>query len=146
MLWGVSALTCYFFQNFTFPDFQSIKHVARPIEIAIKILVWIYLARLVFNQCSTDWNWKRKKKLVSNFLTKFFFMHHLCLGFTCIALFLYPSCSFAIISLIVFTHNMHTLRYIGYSTWSKNCLINFWAMYFLVYVFFLCVNCRKYFS
>ena len=40
----------------------------------------------------------------------FFFMHHLCLGFTCIALFfLYPSCSFAVISLIVFTHNMYTL-------------------------------------
>ena len=39
-----------------------------------------------------------------------FFLHHLCLGFTCIALiFLYPSCSFAVISLIVFTHNMHTL-------------------------------------
>ena len=46
-------------------------------------------------------------------------MHHLCLGFTCIALFLYPSCSFAVISLIVFTHNMYTLCYIGYSTWSK---------------------------
>ena len=68
----------------------------------------------------------------------FFFMHHLCLGFTCIALFLYPSCNFAIISLIVFTHNMHTLYYIGYSTWSKNWLINFWAMYFLVYALFMC--------
>ena len=71
-------------------------------------------------------------------------MHHLCLGFTCIALFLYPSCSFAVISLIVFTHNMHTLCYIGYSNWSKNWLINFWAMYFLVYAFF-CVNCRIFF-
>ena len=69
---------------------------------------------------------------------QFFFMHHLCLGFTCIALFLYPSCSFAVISLNVFTHNMHTLCYIGYSTWSKNWLINFWAMYFLLYAFFLC--------
>ena len=68
----------------------------------------------------------------------FFFMHHLCLGFTCIALFLYPSCSFAVISLIVFTHNMHTLCYIGYSTWSKNWLINFWVMYFLVYAIFTC--------
>ena len=65
-------------------------------------------------------------------------MHHFYLGFTCIALFFYPSCSFAIISLIVFTHNMHTLCYIGYSTWSKNFLINFWAMYFLVYAFFIC--------
>ena len=62
-------------------------------------------------------------------------MHHLCLGFTCIALFLYPSCSFAVISLIVFTHNMHTLCYIGYSTWSKNWLINFmcelWKIFLL---------------
>ena len=65
-------------------------------------------------------------------------MHHLFLGFTCIALFLYPSCGFAVISLIVFTHNMHTLCYIGYSTWSKIFLINFWAMYFLVYAFFIC--------
>ena len=64
-------------------------------------------------------------------------MHHLCLGFTYIALFLYPSCSFAVISLIVFTHKMHTLFYIGYLTWSKNWLINFWAMYFLVF-FFIC--------
>ena len=63
-------------------------------------------------------------------------MHHLCLGFTCTALFLYPSCSFAVISLIVFTHNMHTLCYIGCLTWSKSWLINFWAMYFLVYAFF----------
>ena len=52
--------------------------------------------------------------------------------------FLYPSCSFAVISLIVFTHNMHTLCYIGYSTWSKNWLINFWVMYFLVYAIFMC--------
>ena len=79
-----------------------------------------------------------QSKLQLKFLTKFFFMHHLCLGFTCIALFLYPSCSFAIISLIVLTHNMHTFCYIGYSTWSKNWLINFWAMYFLVYIFFMC--------
>ena len=64
--------------------------------------------------CSIDQNCNK------NFgLTKFFFMHHLCLGFTCIALFLYPSYSFAVISLIVFAHNMHTLCYIGYSTWSK---------------------------
>ena len=72
------------------------------------------------------------------FLTKIFFMHHLCLGFTCIALFLYPSCSFAVISLIIFTHNMHTICYIGYSTWSKNWLINFWVMCFLVYAIFMC--------
>ena len=68
-----------------------------------------------------------------------FRIHMYCIDF------LYPPCSFAVISLIVFTHNMHTFCYIRYSTWSKNWLINFWAMYFLVYAF-LCVNCRKYFS
>ena len=72
-------------------------------------------------------------------------MHHLCLGFTRIALFLYPSCNFAIISLIVFTHNMHTLCYIRYPTWTKNWLINFWVMYFLVYAFFMCELLKIYF-
>ena len=34
-----------------------------------------------------------------------FFLHHLCLGFTCIALiFLYPSCNFAVISHITCIH------------------------------------------
>ena len=98
-----------FFKKLIFPNFQSIEPVSWSIEIAIKILVW-----------------------------PAFFMHHFYLGFTCIALFLYPSCSFIVISLIVFTQNMHALCYIGYSTWSKNCLINFWAIYFLVYAFFMC--------
>ena len=31
-----------------------------------------------------------------------------------------------------------TCIHLGYSTWSKNWLINFWAMYFLVYAFFMC--------
>ena len=53
---------------------------------------------------------KTEKFSVFKYLTNlFFFMHHLCLGFTCISLFLYLSCSFAVISHIVFTHNMHTL-------------------------------------
>ena len=55
--------------------------------------------------------------LSSCIMSFYLLMHHLCLGFTCIALFLYPSCHFVVISLIVFTHNMHTLCYIGYSTW-----------------------------
>ena len=77
------SLKCSIFQKkLIFPNFQPIEPVARSIKIAIKILVWPI----------------------------FFFMHHFYLGFTCFALFfLYPSCSFAIISLIVFTHNMHTL-------------------------------------
>ena len=103
-----------FFKNLFFPDFRSIESVFRSIEITIKNFPFL------------------------SFWPIYSSTHHLCLGFTCIALFLYPSCSFAIISLIAFTHNMHTLCYIGYSTWSKNWLINFWAMYFLLYAFFLC--------
>ena len=89
--------------------------------------------------CSTDRNCDK------NFVWPIFFHASFFLGFTCIAVFLYPSCSFTIISLIIFTHSMHTLCYIGYSTWSKNYLINFWAMYFLVYVFFMC-ELQKIFS
>ena len=108
MLWGVSVLKSSVFQKTDFSRFLINR-----------------------TRCSIDWNCDK------NFdLSKIFFMHHLCLGFTCIALFLYPSYSFAVISLNVFTHNMHTLCYIGYSTWSKNWLINFWVLYFLVYVFF----------
>ena len=38
-----------FFKNLIFPYCQSIESVAQPIEIVIKILVWICLARLVLN-------------------------------------------------------------------------------------------------
>ena len=44
-----------FFKNLIFPDFRSIEVVARPIEIAIKNLVWICLARSVLDWCSIDW-------------------------------------------------------------------------------------------
>ena len=103
-------------------------------KLRLKFFIWVCLTRLMFDQFLIDRNWKIFNFNV--FEQNIFFMHHLCLGFTCTALFLYPSCSFTVISLIVFTHNMHTLCYIGYSTWSKNWLINFWAMYFLVYTFF----------
>ena len=43
-----------FFKNFKIPYFWSIKAIARSIEIALKILVWICLARLVLNWCSID--------------------------------------------------------------------------------------------
>ena len=103
-----------FFKNLFFLDFRSIELVFRLIEIAIKI----FGLSLPDSINSIDsWSIATEKFSVSMFLTKIFFMHHLCLGFTCIALFLYPSCSFAVISLIIFTHNMHTLCYIGYSTW-----------------------------
>ena len=48
--------------------------------------------------------------------------------------FLYLSCIFAVISLIGFTHNTHTIYSIKYSTWSKNRLINFWVLYNLEFL------------
>ena len=104
-----------FFKNLFFPDFRSIKSVFRSIEIVIKIF-GLSLPDSIDVQSILD-RLQLKNFQFLCFWPKFFFMHHLCLGFTCIALFLYPSCSFAVISLIVFTHNMHTLYYIRYSTW-----------------------------
>ena len=117
-----------------FPDFRLIELVFRSIKIAIKIF-GLSLPDSIDVWSILDWSQLQNFQFLC-FRPKFFFMHHLCLGFTCIALFLYPSCSFAVIFFIFFTHNMHTLCYIGYSTWLKNWLINFWAMYFLVYAFF----------
>ena len=125
-----------FFKNLFFPEFWSIEPVFRSIKIAIKIF-GLSMPDSIDVRSILDRSQMENFQFLC-FWPKYFFMHHLCLGFTYIALFLYPSCSFAIISLIVFTHNMHTLCYIWYSTWSKNWLINFWAMYFLVYVFFMC--------
>ena len=42
-----------FFKTVTF-HFWSIESIARLIEIATKILVWIFLARLVLDWCSID--------------------------------------------------------------------------------------------
>ena len=125
-----------FFKNLFFLDFRSIEPVFRSIKIVIKIF-GLSLLDSIDVRSILDWSQLKNFQFLC-FWPKNFFMHHLCLGFTCIALFLYPSCNFTVISLIVFTHNMHTLYYIGYSTWSKNRLINFWAIYFLVYAFFMC--------
>ena len=90
----------WFFQTFDWSNlfFDQSK-------LRLKFLAWVYLTRLMFDQFSIDWNWKIFSFYV--FYQIFFFMHPLCLGFTCIALFLYPSCSFVVISLSAFTHNMH---------------------------------------
>ena len=54
-----------FFKNLIFPDVRSIEPVARPIEIVIKILVWICSFRLVLDRC---WiNWKHFWSIESNF-------------------------------------------------------------------------------
>ena len=43
-----------FFKNLIFPNFQSIEPVARLIEIVIKNLVWICLARSMLDWCWID--------------------------------------------------------------------------------------------
>ena len=102
----------WFLINWKFLDFSSLASTwldwylidARPIEI--------------------------EKFSVSKILTNFFYASFMFKDSHALHFFfLYPSCSFAVISLIVFTHNMHTLFYIGYSTWFKNWFINFWVLY-----------------
>ena len=39
-----------FFKNLFFLEFRSIEHISQPIEIVIKNLFWICLARLVLDQ------------------------------------------------------------------------------------------------
>ena len=112
MLWGVFALKSLFFKNLIFPNFRLIESVARPIET--------------------------EKFSVFKFLTKFFFMHHLCLGFTCIAFFS--------VSILQFcshiSHCFHTtcrhFAKLGTQLDLKIDWLIFWAMYFLVYATFMC--------
>ena len=119
-----------FFKNLIFPDFWSIKPVSRPIEIAIKFFC-LNLPDSISSRSMLD-RLKMKNFQFPSLWPNFFFhasfmfrIHMHCIDF------LYPSCSFAVISLVVFTHNMHTLCKIGYLTWFKNWLINF-----LCYVLF----------
>ena len=116
LVFGRSGLNSSVFEKLliSYLCISFMKHYAWR-SFYIKML---YFSKICFSRFSIDrLCLLTDRNCDKNFgLTKFFFTHHLCLGFTCIALFLYLSCSFAIISLIVFTHNMHTLCYIGYST------------------------------
>ena len=51
---------------------------------------------------------------------------------------LYPSCSFAVISLIVSHITCIHFTKLGTQLDLKDWLINFWVMYFLVYAIFMC--------
>ena len=96
-----------FFKNLIFLDFRSIESVSRPIEIAIKIFGLI-LSDSIGIRSILDRS-KLKNFQFLEFLTKFFLASFMFrIHMSCIV-FLYPSCSFAVISLIVFTHSMHTL-------------------------------------
>ena len=54
-----------FFKKLVFPEFRLIKPFSRPIEIAIKILVWLCLFRLMLD---CYWiNWRYFQSIESNF-------------------------------------------------------------------------------
>ena len=90
-------------------------------------------------------NLKTENFSVSKFLTKFFFMHHLCLGFTCIALIFGIYLAVLQSYLWLFSHITYKhFTKLGTQLDLKIDWLIFWVMYFLVYAF-LCVNCRKYF-
>ena len=50
MLWWVFALKCFVFQNFNFSRISIDRTCCSTIEIMIKILVWIYFARLMLDR------------------------------------------------------------------------------------------------
>ena len=76
-------------------------------KLRLKFLVWVCLTRLMFNRFSIDRNWKIFSFYVldQNFVhASFMFRIHMhCIDF------LHPSCSFAVISFIVFTQHAYTL-------------------------------------
>ena len=74
----------YFSKIWFFQIFDRLNLFLDQSKLRLNFFVWICLSRLVVDRCSTDWKWKIFSFLVFDRI--FFFMHHLCLGFTCIAL------------------------------------------------------------
>ena len=144
VLWGVSALNCSIFQKFDFSRFSIDRICLSTNRNCDKnFLVWICLTRLAFNQCSIDRNWEIS---VFKYLTKLFFMHHLCLGFTCIALifYIYIAVSQSYLSLFSHITCIHFTK-LGTQLDLKIDWLIFWAMYFLIYAIFMC-ELQKIFS
>ena len=101
---------CSFSNNSNFQNFDQSNVIFDQSKIPWFLIMTFCLTQLVFDQS------KLKNFQFLSIWPKFFFMHHLCLGFTCIALhFFFPH-----ITCINFE--------IGYSTWFKNWLINFWVL------------------
>ena len=115
VFWRISALKCFVFQKSDFSRL-SIDRTCFSINRNCDKNFGLSLPDSIDVRSILDWSQLKNFQFLC-FWPNFFFMHHLCLGFTCIVLFLYPSFSFVVISLIIFTHNMHTLCYIGYPTW-----------------------------
>ena len=61
-----------FFKDLSFLDFRSIEAISRLIEIAIKILVWICLARLVLDQSNLFFDRSNPNLDRSNFEKRLF--------------------------------------------------------------------------
>ena len=144
MLWGVFVLKSSVFQKTDFSIF-SINRTRCSIDWNCdkNFFVWICLTRLAFDQCSIDRNWKIS---VFKYLTKLFFMHHLCLGFTCIALifYIYLAVSQSYLSLFSHITCIHFAKF-GTQLDLKIDWLIFWAMYFLIYAIFMC-ELQKIFS
>ena len=121
-----------FFKNLFFSRF-SINSTCCSTDQNCDKIFGLILPNSIGIRSMLDWS-KLKNFQFLSIWPKIFCMHHSHV----LHCFMYPYCSFVVISLIVFTHNMHKLCYIGYSTWSKNWLIYFWVMYFLVYAIFMC--------
>ena len=81
------------------------------------------------------------------YLTKFFFIHHLCLGFTCIALFFCIHLAVLQSYLSLFSHIpcIHFAK-LGTQLDLKIDWLIFESFVHFSICYFLCVNYRKYFS
>ena len=73
------------FKNSNFQNFNRLNVFFDRSKIPWFLIIALSLTWLMFNRCSIDRNWKNFQFLC--FLPIFFFMNHLYLVFTCIALF-----------------------------------------------------------
>ena len=128
----------WFFQTFDRPNLFFYQ-----LKLRLKFLVWVCLTQLMFDQFSIDRNWKIFSFYVFHhnffFHASFVFRIHMhCIVFVSILQF----CSH--ISHCFRTSHAYTLLH-----WVLNLSKIDWLIFELctfLYMPFLCVNCRKYFS
>ena len=102
---GLIDWTCFLISRSQFWNFSiGIRFLFdRSIENFPFLKSGFYQLRLMFDRCLINWNGKIFDQSI------FIFVHHLWQDSHAFNCFLYPSYSFAVISLIFVTHNMHTL-------------------------------------
>ena len=113
-------------------------------KLRLKFLIWVYLTRLMFDRFSIDRNWKFFSFYVFDQI--FFSMHHLCLGFTCIALFFVSILQVLESYLYLFSH-IPCIYFVKLGTQLdlKIDWLIFESFVYFSICYFLCVNCRKFF-